>query len=230
MKSKVISILLSISLLNVFNNIYAQYHIDQIQGIWVIDENLNYTEQPCLGYDYNIFHKNKHLYVSSCDTNIDDNIQSVQICYVGFVNSDSDVNLREFGNEFVFSDDAKTFEKPTYFQVFEKEEMYIGYQHSSYLTHLPKKAQIVLYKRSLFDHCNYAREFLEYDICGVNNNNVNLLDSLQNETDIVIDKEDIVVVRNTTGALLQVEYESEPNKYIKGYLKRKDLQFVEENK
>ena len=208
------------------SNIYAQYSIDQIQGIWVVDENLRYPEQPCLGYRYNIFYKNRHLYISTCETDIE-NIQFFQIGFVGFINSESDVDLLKFGNEFVFSDDAKTFDKPTYFQVLEKDEMYIGYQHSSYLEHLPKKAQLILFQESLSDHRNYAREFLEYDICGIKAESVQLLDSAQNATETTITKDDIVVVRDTTGNLLQVEYEPEPEKYIYGYLKREDLQFVE---
>ena len=226
MKSKVLSILLLIKFLIISNNISAQYSVDQIQGIWVIDENLRYPEQPCLGSCYNIFHKNRHLYISTCDTYIE-NIRSIQIGFVGFVNSDSNVELLKVGSDFVFSDDGERFYQTIYFQVFEKVEMYIGYQHSSYLEHLPKKAQLVLYKRSHQDHRNYAREFLEYDICGIKAESVQLLDSLFNPTETVINQDDIVIVRETTGNLLQVEYEPEPNRYVVGYLRRKDLQFVE---
>ena len=119
MKSKVLSILLLIKFLIISNNISAQYSVDQIQGIWVIDENLRYPEQPCLGSCYNIFHKNRHLYISTCDTYIE-NIRSIQIGFVGFVNSDSNVELLKVGSDFVFSDDGERFYQTIYFQVFEK--------------------------------------------------------------------------------------------------------------
>ncbi|MBE6341560.1 MAG: hypothetical protein E7069_12675 [Bacteroidales bacterium] len=211
---------------------YAQvneYKYSDVQGIWMLNYNHKSDETPQIFYnEFYIFNHNRFLIIAThtsyCIRCQENNIGMYEY---GFSKSKFDIDtLLNYGQYFVYINDNDYCVLNNFF-VRSKDYMELQYDECSYLEHLPKKAQSVLYKRSLHDHRNYAREFLEYDICDVKNDNVHLLDSLQNETDIVIGKDDIVVVRDTVGALLQVEYEPEPDKYIIGYLRREDLQFVE---
>ena len=212
----------------------AQSMREQIQGIWRMDQNLQYAEESwdkSWGNNYYIFNNNRFLFIDAYEKEIFEPL-SVYTMYFGFSNEymvDNIDSLFDSGKYFVKTDDSTHF-YPSSIGLSQKESLFFCYNDCSYLERLPKKVQLVLYKRSLYDHCNYAREFLEYDICGIKVDNVQLLDSLQNATGTIINKDDIAVVRDTTGDLLQVEYEPEPNKYIKGYLKREDLQFVETKK
>lgn len=222
-------------LLLVIDIVYGQnktYSYTDIQGIWVLEYNMKSIDTPLIfGNEFFIFKDNIFITIVThndvCMMCVDDN--KVCLRKYGFTESclESEIKgLSSNGKFLSFIDEKGDFWSWGPFYVHPKQDLFFFNEECSYLERLPKKAQNVLYKRSLHDHRNYAREFLEYDICGVKNDNVHLLDSLQNETDIVIGKDDIVVVRDTVGALLQVEYEPEPEKYIYGYLRREDLQFV----
>jgi|GEM_PF-1076939 len=233
LNNKVVILLLLLFLY--YDNCFAQekeYSYSDIQGIWILNYNHKSEETPQIfENEYYVFHNDEFLVIAThnewCTKCQDENIGRYKY---GFSNSIYDVDtILGRGQYFTYKSkyDYKVLDN---FIVRNKDYLELNYDECSYLERLPKKAQSVLYKRSLYDHRNYAREFLEYDICGIKVDNVQLLDSLQNVTETIINKDDIVIVRDTTGDLLQVEYEPEPNKYIKGYLKREDLQFVETKK
>lgn len=213
--------------------LYGRYSYSDIQGIWVLTYTLPESDCPMIyGNHFLVFHKNYYLFIptifAECSA-----LNDFGVFEYGFTEKtfwhevDS---LYPYGSNLAFINTNGDFDAWNYFYVEPKENMEFYNGGYSYMKYLPKKAQSVLYKRGLYDQRNYAREFLEYDICGIKVDNVPLLDSLQNATGTTIGKDDIVIVRDTTGDLLQVEYEPEPNKYIKGYLKREDLQFVETKK
>ena len=210
---------------------YGQsYSITNTQGIWVIEEDISNEGRIGLGEEYYIIKGNNMLFVSSERDYLNVNVVMYKYGFSNIRNVVSVEQLNENGEFFVDAieqDGRLIFQESPYFFVSQGKSMSLFMEECSYIERLPTKAQIVLFKRSLYDKRNYAREFLEYDICGVKNDNIHLLDSLQNETDIIIGKDDIVVVRDTAGALLQVECEPEPDKYITGYLRREDLLFVE---
>lgn len=203
------------------------YTIDDIQGIWIMNFNIKYpNDSPSFGNTFYIYKDHKGLYF---DISESDYQEGIKVYSFGFLYDESDTDsLGNIGDMYIEFDKELFYRNPI--KLIPKASLYICYDECTYIERLPKQAQTVLYKRSLRDRHNYSREFLEYDICCIKTDNVPLLDSLQNATDIAIGKDDIVVVRDTMGDLLQVEYEPEPNKYIKGYLKREDLQFVETKK
>lgn len=230
-RNSIYSVILFMLLLISVNS-YGQYTYNDVQGIWMLNYNHKSDETPQIFYnEFYVFTQNRFLIIAThtswcirCQGN------NIGLYEYGFSNSKFDIDtLLNHGQYFVYIND-NDYSVLSNFVVRSKEYMELQYDECSYIERLPKKAQIVLYKRGLHDHRNYAREFLEYDICDVKTDNVHLLDSLQNKTDVVIGKDDIVVVRDTAGALLQVEYEPEPDKYVIGYLRREDLQFVYDEK
>ncbi|MBP5502179.1 MAG: hypothetical protein J6Y24_05250 [Bacteroidales bacterium] len=213
---------------------YGQnYSINQMQGIWVVDEDVSNEGRAGIGEEFYLIKDKKQLFLSSYRDYLDMNVVIYRYGFSDTKDVNSIEQLYDAGKYFISAIEQNgvlIFQESTFFSVSEKESLSFFMEECSYLERLPKKAQSVLYKRGLYDQRNYARDFLEYDICGIKVDNVQLLDSLQNATGTTINKDDIVIVRDTMGDLLQVEYEPEPNKYIKGYLKREDLQFVETKK
>lgn len=218
--------LLLLLILSIPTIAYSQYSVDQIQGIWRMDQNLKYPEESWRfwGNEYRVFKGNKYLYIDALTNDITDTL-SIYVCYFGFSNEYGGV-VSDSGQYFNSSEDSISY-APTLIDLVKDETLFLYYGDYSFIKKLPKKAQIVLYKRSLYDHRNYAREFLDYDICGIKTEGCQLLDSLQQPIGIAIPKDEIVVVRNNCGDLLQVEYEPELDKFVSGYLRREDLQFVE---
>lgn len=209
---------------------YGQYTYSDVQGIWGYVYTIPETDCPLAYYNrFLVFRNNYYIIVPTIYVECDI-LNSFGIFEYGFSNEtlwykvDS---LHSCGKNLVFRDSNEQYDAWSFFEVTPKENMEFYNRGYIFLDKLPKKAQLVLYKRSHQDHRNYAREFLEYDICGIKADSVQLLDSLFNPTETVINQDDIVIVRETTGNLLQVEYEPEPNRYVVGYLRRKDLQFVE---
>lgn len=203
----------------------SQYSTDQIQGIWRMDENIRYPEESWKywGNEYYVFSGNKYLFVDVLSDSYD--TLSIYVCYFGFSNEYGGV-VSDSGEYFNSSDDSITYHS-TAINLVKGEYLYLYYGECSYIERLPKVAHLSLLKRSLYDHRNYAREFLDYDICGIKTEDCQLLDSLQQPIGIAIPKDEIVVVRNNCGDLLQVEYEPASDKFVSGYLRREDLQFVE---
>ena len=225
-----LQILLTVVMALSFEVVCAQdkiYCLDDIQGIWRMNFNIKYpNDSPTFGNAFYIYKNHNGLYFDISEPNCQ---ESVIVYSFGFVYDESDVDsLGYIGDMYIEFDNELFYRNPI--KLIPRQSLYICYDECTYLERLPKKAQMFLYKRSLYDHTNYAREFLDYDICGIKVDNVQMLDSLQNATGTILSKDDIVIVRDTTVDLLQVEFEPEPNKYIKGYLKRKDLQFVETKK
>lgn len=207
------------------------YTYNDVQGVWRYDRNTIYHDYTELwGKEYYIFMRNTFLCISThnlCDYCVES--RNIGLKQFGFTNAFSESSIEalcDSGKYITFVDEKNRFDSWCCFFVEQGESMDFFYHECSYLDRLPKKAQCVLFQESLHDHRNYAREFLEYDICGIKADSVQLLDSLRNPTNTIIYKDDIVVVRDTTGDLLQVEYELEPDKYVVGYLRKEDLQFV----
>lgn len=212
------------------NNVFGQYSYDDVQGVWVLSYTIPESDCPSIyGNRFNVFKKN---YLIRIPTNSVDCSASHEfgIFRYGFTNERIYTHIDSLfscGANLAYVDNDGQYDAWDYFVVEQKEFMEFYNAGYFYISDLPKKAQIVLYENSQKDHRNYAREFLDYDICGVKTENCILLDSLQQPTSIAISKGDIVVVRDTCGDVLQVEYEPEPGKYVSGYLKRNDLEFVE---
>jgi hypothetical protein len=217
------------------NVVYGQnvsYSYSDVHGIWVVEYNMKSKDSPWVfGNEFLIFKEDNFIVIAThndvCMLCASDNRLCVR--KYGFTDScfESEINELGFCGKYLsFLDEKNNVWSWGPFYVHPKQELFFFNNECVYLINLPKKAQTVLYLRSIHDHRNYAREFLEYDICGVKADSVQLLDSLQNPTNTIIYKDDIVVVRDTTGNLLQVEYEPEPDKYVVGYLRREDLQFV----
>ena len=98
-----------------------------------------------------------------------------------------------------------------------------------YIETLPQRVQKELYRYSLRDHRNYAREFLDYDICKIKEDCF-LLNNRHKKTKISIKKGDVVTTRKISNMYLEVEYIDEEENIHNGYLKRDVLEFIEENK
>ena len=231
MKSVETYILLLISLLIVcYTQAQVKYTYEEVQGIWVYDNTETETDCPQMfGNEFFVFYKDNYMFIPTLDANCSA-WTDFRLYKYGFTDTFSEIDIdsiKNIGEYLTYINTDGNYVSWCCFSVEPREYMEYFYKICSYLERLPKKAHSVLYKRSLYDHRNYAREFLEYDICGIKAESVQLLDSSQNATETTITKDDIVVVRDTTGNLLQVEYEPEPEKYIYGYLKREDLQFVE---
>ena len=242
MDMKIILLGLFISLIHI--SIFGQtYTRADIEGIWILNFNLHSDESPeIFSNEFYIFRDSSWLTIwtheNMCMTCIHHHDKTEKkMCvyrYWFFDNYDNIDSLKNEGRYLVrqivsdYNNESKFFPfGPLYFSVIPKQDMQFGYHECSYLERLPKKAQIVLYDNSRNDHRNYAREFLEYDICGVKNKGCQLLDSLLQPMGITIPKGDIVVVRDTCGDVLQVEYEPERDKYITGYLRKEELEFVQ---
>lgn len=89
---------------------------------------------------------------------------------------------------------------------------------------LPLHAKRVLYNESVLDHHNYAREFLNYDICRVKTNSV-LLNEKHHNTNVKVPRDEVVTVKNLDGEFLKVEYiDAQGNSHL-GYMKRNTLDF-----
>ena len=220
---------LSFLLLCSYQIVYGQYKYSDVQGIWELK--FFVTETDCeIVYEnrFLVFRRDYFIYIPTIQADCSTSNEFGVFRY-GFTNElywhriDS---LRSNGSNLAYIDTDGDYDLWSWFSI--SDDGYMEFYNKGYLhvPKLPSKPQRVLYNRSLHDHRNYAREFLEYDICGIKADSVQLLDSLRNPTNTIIYKDDIVVVRDATGDLLQVEYEPEPDKYVVGYLRKDDLQFV----
>ncbi len=221
-----------------FVNCNAQetlYTYNDVIGIWEYNQNTVYNESPSSNWnnEYYIFKKSMMLCISTSSSEICDFCdykKQIGVCEFGFTNTSANCDIDSIydcGIYLTFKENNGDYSSWCCFLVTPMLQLEFFYHECSYLENLPKKAQIVLYENSQKYHRNYAREFLNYDICGIKTEGCQLLDSLMNQTGIVISKDEIVVVRDTCGDLLQVEYEPELDKFVSGYLRREDLQFVE---
>lgn len=223
------SLILTLCLL--VTNCYAQKYFTtkDIQGVWIMEANITYpNDSETIGNLFHVFFKNQELDIVTNGTFA--NSTQMSISEFGFCNDLFDYtidSIRTDGEYFICYNEFDGFQT-TVCNIIPRESLYLFYDECSYLEKLPKVAQIVLYENSQKDHRNYAREFLDYDICGVKTDACLMLDSLQHPIGIKIVKDDIVVVRDTCGDFLKVEYEDVPEHIVYGYIKRKDLIFVDE--
>lgn len=211
-------------------NAQENYTYKDVQGIWIYDANTVYHDNTELwGKEFYIFKNNCFLRVSTNNGNLCRS-KKIELKTYGFTNTfgESEIeNVFDSGKYLTFVDSRNRFDSWCCFFVEYKESLEFFYHECSYLERLPKTAQLVLFHESLIDSINYARQFLDYDICSIQSNECQLLDSLQNPI-MIIPQGDIVVVRNTEGDLLQVEYEDIPEHFVTGYIRREHLQFVVE--
>lgn len=108
----------------------------------------------------------------------------------------------------------------------DEESLEFIYNSCRRISDIPVKAKRVLFEESLSDRRNYAREFLNYDICSINKN-CYLLDKKHRKTQVAIPKDAIVTVEETKGKYLEVKYEDEQGVVHSGFLKRDSLNFVD---
>ena len=224
--------LITFTLICIFIHLDCPANImSDFDGIWQGDIDYLDLEREGIENEYYIFKNNKYLFVS---TNIGHN-SNYKVIPIKFGFSDLPIverleQITDTGKYFV---NILTINKKEFFQTCnysysrENESLFLFNQEYLKILQLPKSTQLVLFSKSLTDSINYAREFLDYDICSIQSNECQLLDSLLNPI-MIIPQGDIVVVRNTEGELLHVEYEDESNHYITGYIRRENLQFVVE--
>lgn len=213
---------------------YAQYSYNDVQGIWMMEESLGYNECPILNDNvFFVFYKNHYLIIPTADNDTVSLLREVEIVEYGF--SDDCISPDSISSEGGFLvkvtklPNGKVFHDAwCNFFVNKKKILHYGGAGFIYLEKLPIKAQNKLFKQSINDHHNYAREFLEYDLCCVKKDNCHLLDNQGKKTDIIVPKLCVVIVRDVSGNLLKVEYEDSPGHVVYGYIKKKDLIFVDE--
>lgn len=212
-------------------NAYSQYTYSDVQGIWMLSYVLPETDCPMIyGNRFIVFNKDRLMIIPTISVTCSA-INEFCIYKYGFTEEKAwnDVDtLFSSGSNLAYIDNDNQYDAWSFFSLSEKEFMEFYNSIYTYVEELPGRANIVVYKQSQYDHRNYAREFLDYDICGIKTEDCQLLDSLQQPIGIAIPKDEIVVVRNNCGDLLQVEYEPASDKFVSGYLRREDLQFVEE--
>lgn len=212
------------------------YTLDDIQGVWCVYNNEKNSDFPEMFHnEFYIFKGDSCLFVVTHneESSVPSTKKRVSVYKYGFTDECWEKLIKVLNNKgryLTIADENGDYWVWCEFELYSGEYMLFYNNECCPMTGLPKEVQITLFKYSMMDHRNYTREFLDHDICKIKANNVPLLDNLQNATGTIINKDDIVVVRDTTGNLLQVEYEPEPNKYIKGYLKREDLEFVKTKK
>lgn len=223
-----------VSILSLSVQLFAQsnqYTYSDLNGIWVLDYNMKSTEDSdVFGNEFFVF-KDEKLLIVATHKNVCMSCIGASICtkIIGFSNTllNSEIDtIHSVGEHITEVDSDGYWAESTHLTP--RTELVLGYNECSYINSLPQKAKIVLYENSQKDHRNYAREFLDYDICGVKAEDCQILDSLQHPIGIAIAKDDIVVVRDTSGEMLKVEYEDVPGHVVYGYIKRKDLIFVDE--
>ena len=232
--NKIILILIALSIVRC-NAQEVLYTSHDLFGIWKYNQNSVYIDVSANNWnnEYYIFNRSEMLCVSnlkSDDCDFCDFEKQIGVRAFGFSNTfaNGDIDSLQYAGKYLtFKEEGGFYNSWCCFIVSPLTQLEFFYHECSYLERLPKKAQIVLYDNSRNDHRNYAREFLEYDICGVKNKGCQLLDSLLQPMGITIPKGDIVVVRDTCGDVLQVEYEPERDKYITGYLRKEELEFVQ---
>lgn len=228
---KILELLIAFAICMVLNCVkgYCQYSYADVQGIWKLESVATITDCPqVFNNRFFIFNRNKFVFIPTLKNECSS--WNDFMCFeYGFTDDPLERNINnihEKGEYITYADnDGFLWSECTLDP--EDDCMYFYGWVYYRIGDLPKYAQIVLYENSQKDYRNYAREFLDYDICGIKSEGCQLLDSLQQPTSIAIPKGDIVVVRDTCGDVLQVEYEPEPGKYVSGYLKRNDLEFVE---
>ncbi len=206
-----------------------QYHRKDICGIWILEYNEKSDETPeIFRNEYYVFNEMEMLTISTHSSKCIycKNMRKIGVHKYGFTDKIGIINdsIMNIGNHLAIQGNYY-YDVLDWFYIEPKNYLELRYNQCSYLERLPKTAQLVLFQESLTDSINYARQFLDYDICSIQSNECQLLDSLQNPI-MIIPQGDIVVVRNTEGELLQVEYEDESNHYITGYIRREHLQFV----
>lgn len=206
-----------------------QYTYGDVYGIWVYETTQTRTDcEQAYGNEFLIFNSGSFIFIPT--HNLDCTAwNDFKIYQYGFTDECLEKyidSLYDNGRFLSFGDDGEVWSWCNFYV--DNESMYFFNSEYMRIVGLPKKAQIVLYENSQKDHRNYAREFLDYDICGVKAEDCQMLDSLQHPIGIAIAKDDIVVVRDTSGEMLKVEYEDVPEHVVYGYIKRKDLIFVDE--
>ena len=137
--------------------------------------------------------------------------------------------LYSHGYNLVYIDKDYRFNLWHKFEINPQEWMFFYNAEWDYIETLPQRVQKELYRYSLRDHRNYAREFLDYDICKIKEDCF-LLNNRHKKTKISIKKGDVVTTRKISNMYLEVEYIDEEENIHNGYLKRDVLEFIEENK
>lgn len=206
-----------------------QYTYSDVHGIWVYEMTQTRTDcEQAYGNEFIIFKHSSLIFIPT--HNLDCTAwNEFKIYRYGFTDEciESYIDsLSDNGRYLSYFDEGEIWSWCNFY--IDNESMYFFNSEFMRINVLPPKAQIVLYENSQKDHRNYAREFLDYDICGIKTEGCQLLDNLQQPIGVAIAKNDIVVVRDTCGDFLKVEYEDEPEHFIYGYIKREDLVFVEE--
>ena len=230
MANKTFILLLIFTLHNSF--LFAQqYHRKDICGIWMLEYNEKSDETPeIFRNEYYVFNEMKMLTISTHSSKCIycKNMRKIGVHKYGFTDKIGIINdsIMNIGNHLAIQGNY-CYDVLDWFYIEPKNYLELRYNQCLYLERFPKKAQLVLFQESMKDSINYAREFLEYDICATTIP-CELLDSTQNSTNFVIAKDEIVTVRNVEGDLLQVEYEDEQEHFVTGYIRRENLQFVVE--
>ena len=190
------------------------FNISKVQGIWVVVDN----PKRYLSYDFN---KNDGSYIVN-----DSWVENEFLIFKGndalYIATHDDEYGLELIEERVKVERNETFRDNGQYV---DGSFVLSYNVFEPRNSISKKAQRRLYDYCKDNHFNYAREFLDYDICCVNEN-CYLLDSIYQKTNVTITKGDIVIVKDLDGIYLKVSYEDSNDNYYEGYLKRESLYFI----
>ncbi len=190
------------------------FNISKVQGIWVVVDN----PKRYLSYDFN---KNDGSYIVN-----DSWVENEFLIFKGndalYIATHDDEYGLELIEERVKVERNETFRDNGQYV---DGSFVLSYNVFEPRISISKKAQRRLYDYCKDNHFNYVREFLDYDICGVNEN-CYLLDSIYQKTNVTITKGDIVIVKDLDGIYLKVSYEDSNDNYYEGYLKRESLYFI----
>ncbi|MBR5209430.1 MAG: hypothetical protein UH850_16275 [Paludibacteraceae bacterium] len=188
--------------------------VSKVQGVWVVVDN----PKRFLSYDFN---KDDDSYITN-----DSWVENEFLIFKGndalYIATHDDEYGLELIEERVKVERNETFRDNGQYV---DGSFVLSYNVFEPRNSISKKAQKRLYDYCADNHINYAREFLDYDICGVNEN-CSLLDSTYQKTTVTISKGDIVIVKKIDGDYLKVSYEDSNDDFYEGYLNRKSLDFI----
>lgn len=88
---------------------------------------------------------------------------------------------------------------------------------------LPKGALTMLYHKGQIDGRDYIRHFLELDVHAIASEKATIYDSTGTVTKMYLIKDDIISVKGQKNRFVQMEYETDKGRIIKGMVKTEDI-------
>lgn len=88
---------------------------------------------------------------------------------------------------------------------------------------LPKGALTMLYHKGQIDGRDYIRHFLELDVRAIASEKATIYDSTGTVTKMYLIKDDIISVSGQQNGFVQMEYETDKGRIIKGMVKKEDI-------